>query len=1028
MDYMNFKLSALLTLSLLSCVSPGQVVFLSNETSALQSGIDGFGEFFTRSDSTTSSSINSSWSYVDTTGGFGGIAESVVNPNLFSSGPANEVAHVLIDTRLEIGTVTTADVSAMIEFQITEQMVMEIDFYENGPNFLEYEIVGAEATTQKSGYCFTTDRHTLMPGRYTFEFDFVNSTTRPDSEGDAGVKISFSIPIGSERLDDDRFCLLTPEYVIDGFYSGNITGLASVDDLIFVGNRFQGYQIDDEFLPWVGQVQVLTRVAGRWVDSDEEIQHVPIAYEQFGSGISTDGQTLAIGAQGYEFEDVDGSVYLYQHMLGFWEHIQSLSAPKGYDPRRYGSEVAIGGEWLVVLSYQKDAHLYRRNSGVWEYVQTMPLPPSTSFIRSISMNNGILGMALSNSSSADPAVVVYEEIRGVWVLVDELEAGRPYSTVNEVIVEGGWIAVSNLSTNPEQSSNGIWMYQLTDTGWELNTHIRYPVRRCKNQTFIGSKSLRDDKFFVGSSNIPVDGTDTGYLYEFDGNRWVPLSKHVGIGSNGALSDDELVLLSGQFNDAVVVTKLSPQISWDYLGVTSGYDGTSDLDFAKIASSLSISELDNVVYAGSPGLTTNGPNTGGLWRLEYDLDNDDWGSTGLIAPAGLQEGDLYGHANDSRAYQDSATYTHLAVGAHGTDGVGSNSGAVYIHLVRKFEGVLTTQQIEPDTLAANSLFGSEVRFSPDGSELAVAAVSHDAVVQNGGAVYIFSGDVFEDWLQNTILIPSDSQVQDFFGSSIAFGDDMLAIGAFKDDDAGSDAGSAYIYRRTNGDWGLEQKLTPSASSGSDLFGSSLAWVDDQLAVGAPGASTDGVDSGAVYVFAYDGNNWTQTQRLSDIEGSSGDQFGFSLAGSGDALLIGAPLSDRFGTDSGDAIVFFNDSQEWIQESRMYFPDEEFNPIPDGGQIGSAIAFDGTHAMIGAPFSEYSMSDPDRGLIYPYLRPDCHSEPCPADYTFDGSLDFFDISAFLTLYTDNLPQADFNEDGSLDFFDISAFLAAFQSGCP
>lgn len=55
-------------------------------------------------------------------------------------------------------------------------------------------------------------------------------------------------------------------------------------------------------------------------------------------------------------------------------------------------------------------------------------------------------------------------------------------------------------------------------------------------------------------------------------------------------------------------------------------------------------------------------------------------------------------------------------------------------------------------------------------------------------------------------------------------------------------------------------------------------------------------------------------------------------------------------------------------------------------------------------------------------------CIADLNNDGSLDFFDVSTFLTLFGKGNPGADFNGDGSFDFFDVSAFLTAFGTGCP
>lgn len=55
------------------------------------------------------------------------------------------------------------------------------------------------------------------------------------------------------------------------------------------------------------------------------------------------------------------------------------------------------------------------------------------------------------------------------------------------------------------------------------------------------------------------------------------------------------------------------------------------------------------------------------------------------------------------------------------------------------------------------------------------------------------------------------------------------------------------------------------------------------------------------------------------------------------------------------------------------------------------------------------------------------PCPADFDGSGSLDFFDVSAFLALFNAQSSGADLNGDGVWDFFDISAFLQAYQAGC-
>jgi enediyne biosynthesis protein E4 len=55
-------------------------------------------------------------------------------------------------------------------------------------------------------------------------------------------------------------------------------------------------------------------------------------------------------------------------------------------------------------------------------------------------------------------------------------------------------------------------------------------------------------------------------------------------------------------------------------------------------------------------------------------------------------------------------------------------------------------------------------------------------------------------------------------------------------------------------------------------------------------------------------------------------------------------------------------------------------------------------------------------------------CDADLTLDGTLNFFDVSAFLTMFVDQHPQGDVTRDGAYNFFDVSAYLGNFAAGCP
>jgi hypothetical protein len=64
----------------------------------------------------------------------------------------------------------------------------------------------------------------------------------------------------------------------------------------------------------------------------------------------------------------------------------------------------------------------------------------------------------------------------------------------------------------------------------------------------------------------------------------------------------------------------------------------------------------------------------------------------------------------------------------------------------------------------------------------------------------------------------------------------------------------------------------------------------------------------------------------------------------------------------------------------------------------------------------------------LRNRCTEPPCPADFTDDRMLTFFDVSQFLEAYNAGDPAADINDDGMINFFDVSAFLASYNKGCP
>jgi hypothetical protein len=129
--------------------------------------------------------------------------------------------------------------------------------------------------------------------------------------------------------------------------------------------------------------------------------------------------------------------------------------------------------------------------------------------------------------------------------------------------------------------------------------------------------------------------------------------------------------------------------------------------------------------------------------------------------------------------------------------------------------------------------------------------------------------------------------------------------FDDTAAGPDAGSAHVF--LNGVH--EAKLVHPAAAAGDEFGNSVAISGDVALVGAPrddiAEAFGGPDGGSAHVFLRSGAAWTAQVELRhpfDGGGLSGDQFGRWVAVDGPTVVVGAPFDNNSnGSDAGAAFV-------------------------------------------------------------------------------------------------------------------------------
>lgn len=185
-----------------------------------------------------------------------------------------------------------------------------------------------------------------------------------------------------------------------------------------------------------------------------------------------------------------------------------------------------------------------------------------------------------------------------------------------------------------------------------------------------------------------------------------------------------------------------------------------------------------------------------------------------------------------------------------------------------------------------------------------------------------------------------------------------------DEAGENSGAAYVYERINGSWAFHSFLKASNTNSHDEFGKAAVLDGELLAISATGESSnatgvggdesnnDSPNSGAVYVFRFDGNSWVQEAYLKASNPDDGDEFGFSLALDGNTLVVGAPDDAGPGSSAGSAYIFVRSGGIWTEQARI---NAEIFGNSDG--FGFSVAIEGDHVVVGAPGEDGSATGVD-----------------------------------------------------------------------
>ncbi len=255
------------------------------------------------------------------------------------------------------------------------------------------------------------------------------------------------------------------------------------------------------------------------------------------------------------------------------------------------------------------------------------------------------------------------------------------------------------------------------------------------------------------------------------------------------------------------------------------------------------------------------------------------------------------------------------------------------------------------------FGYSVSMSSDGKVIAIGAILSDGNGDDSGQVRVFKW-INNQWVQLGDDINGESE-GDRSGYSVSLSNDgkIIAIGAVLNDGNGIDSGHVRIYKWNGNQW-IQLGDDINGEAAYDGFGHSLDISSDgnTIIIGAPGNGDNGQYSGHVRIYKWNGNQWIQLgddingRAVNDLLGGS-----VSMSADGNIIAIGAVFNDDNGTNSGHVRTFEWNGFEWIQ-----FGDDIKGEVPFqllGGSV--SLSANGNIMAIGA--TGYKLNGENSGIV-------------------------------------------------------------------
>ena len=434
---------------------------------------------------------------------------------------------------------------------------------------------------------------------------------------------------------------------------------------------------------------------------------------------------------------------------------------------------------------------------------------------------------------------------------------------------------------------------------------------------------------------------------------------------------------------------------------------------------------DVLIVGANKDNDNGDSSGSAYVFRFDEEKSAWVEEQKLTASDGEEGDEFG-------IYVAVSADVVVVGAFRDDDDGDASGSAYVFNYDGDEWI-EGQKLTASDAEASDRFGESL--SIDGEVIVIASHHDDEIAEQAGSAYVFRYET-DEWVEEQKLNASDGEAFDHYGESVFVNDNVIVIGSHFDDDGGTGAGSAYVYRFDGEEWTEEQKLLASDADTSDTYGNWVSVSGDIIVVGAYANDDDGSNSGSAYVYRYEDDEWIEEQKLTASDAAAGDQFGEVVSLSGNTIAISARLDDDSGTSSGSAYIFRYDGEEWFEEQKLVASDGVASHgfglsvfVKDDVAVVGATLDDDVADQAGAAYvfglaDEFvrgdvnadgvlNLADPIAGLVYLFLGGSVSCREA-LDVNDNGMTELADpIYELMFLYTDGPdPPSPYSECGEAD----------------